>query len=182
MPSSSTPRESGSHSDPVGPGPRRGGRRQRIAPKMIETWASEALAGSRTTRTSRAPMVAASGSAASSISSAVKPGRQAKAQALAGRDELGALDPGDQAVAADDLAGDEHPGEPAPGRPVPQRRGQPSARGAGMRQTAMPTSPRTRTPEALAVEGDADAPEHEDAEGQERPRAPTPGRASAIRE
>ena len=74
LPSSSTPRESGSHSEPVGTGPRRSGDRRAGRAKMIETWASEALAGSRTTRTSRAPMVAASGSAASSISSAVKPG------------------------------------------------------------------------------------------------------------
>ena len=65
--------------------------------QRIERWASEALAGSRTTRTSRAPMVAASVSAASSICSAVKPGGRRRSQALAGRDRLGALDPRDQA-------------------------------------------------------------------------------------
>ena len=45
---------------------------------MIETWASEALAASRSTRTSRTPMVAASVSAACSITSALKPGGRRK--------------------------------------------------------------------------------------------------------
>ena len=73
LPSSSTPSDSGSHREPRGPG-HGGAGTESGSLKRIETWASEAFEGSRTTRTSRAPMAAAIDSPASSSSSAVRPG------------------------------------------------------------------------------------------------------------
>ena len=109
LPSSSMPRASGSHSDPGAPG-HGGAGTDSGSGEMIERWASEALAGSRSTRTSRAPMVAASGSAASSICSALKPGgRRRPSRWPAGMASVPST-LGQRAVAADDLAGDEHPG------------------------------------------------------------------------
>ena len=56
---------------------------------MIERWTTEALAASRSTRTSRTPMVAASGSAAVAMSSAWNPaGSNSSRRRPAGIDSL----------------------------------------------------------------------------------------------
>ena len=89
LPSSSTPRESGSHSEPVGIG-HGGAGTDSGSRNRIETWANEALAGSRTTRTSRAPMVAASVSLGLVELLGAEARRQAKPEALPGRDRLAA--------------------------------------------------------------------------------------------
>ena len=111
---------------------------------MIERWASEALAASRSTRTSRTPMVAASGSSRFVDLLGVEAGRQAEPQSATGRDGLGGLDSRELAMATDDLTGHEDPVEPAPGGAVPQSPAQPG-RSAGRRHTPMPRPPNTRT-------------------------------------
>ena len=89
FPSSSTPRARGSHSDRPGPG-QGGTGTESGSLEMIETWASDALAGSRRTRTLRTPMVAASDSEATSTNSALKPaGRRRTNRRPAG---IGSLD------------------------------------------------------------------------------------------
>ena len=69
-------------------------------------------------------------------------------------------------MAADDLAGDEDPGEPAPGGPVPQRLRPAERRIEAERHRAMPSSPKTRTPSPVAVDGDRQSPEQEQSRGQ----------------
>ncbi len=95
FPSSSIPSESGSHSEPSGTG-HGGAGTDKGSRKRIETWASEALAGSRTH-----PDLAGPDGGGQRLAGLVdhlggEARRQAEAQPLAGRDRLGRFDPGDQ--------------------------------------------------------------------------------------
>ena len=124
LPSSSMPSEMGSHSDPVGTG-HGGAGAERASRQMMENWARAALAGSRSTRTSRAPMVAARVAPAASIFLAREPGGQCAAGPVRRRASFRyASTLRDLAVAADHPAADEDTVEPAPGGLVPQLLGQ----------------------------------------------------------
>ena len=68
-------------------GPRRGRATTSGSRRRIETWASEALAGSRTTRTSRAPDGGGQGLARLLDHLGGEPRRQAKAHPLSGGDQ-----------------------------------------------------------------------------------------------
>ena len=179
FPSSSTPSESGSHSEPVGHGPRGGRGRKRITLKDRDV--GERGVGGVTDD----PDVTRTHGGGQELARLLddlggEPRRQAKVHPLPGGDQFCANDARDQASGTDELAGDQHPGEPATRRPVPQRRGQTSledmAAPDGDAHDPEEQDPRTRAVEAVPTRQSTKTPK------AKTTSSPHPRTASAIRE